>query len=435
MVLTSSNILEKWFYECQLIRIVSVIDDEESLIEIIDNIRLTKFDIMEDFENNYFPVFSIELSLETSVYKRIVENKDYIRVYLRIDKFARRGESQLKLLKRKFIDGRFVLIMDETFIDFEARLKQAANSKDYTDKISSDRNDLNSINTKVKFYLFPENIEGTKKNVDKVFTDVTVMDVYTWLFYNAKFKKVLMTQPDNITRYNELIIPPLSTLKAMSFIDTYYGTYIYGAMMFFGIWYTYIHPYDGLCHMMPKDDPLVKPEVHIVVPSIDDDAKTGMIKSLIDWNKDYVLARYDSIEPLNSSISNDYLNANNIQSIDSFENISKAVRSEAKHRRKSNYIRFFENHTENEYLPFNYAAQTNALSDVVRVSFIDDDAQVFLPFKRYNLIFQDSNYTNQYTGNYVLSSIVHHFTSSGTEFSVVSEATIKKITVDLKPYL
>lgn len=431
MSLLSGATLEKWFYETKIIRIVKVENDVETLLENIPKIRLTKFDIVEDFERNYFPLFSIELTLETSVYKKIVENKDNVRIYLRIDKFARHGEGQIKLLNRKFIDGRFILIMDETFVDYEAQLKQTENSTDYKSKTKNDKNQLEKVSNKVRFYLFPETIDGTKKNVDKVFTDCTVMDVYTWLFYNTKTKNVLMCQPDNLNVYNELIIPPLSTLKAFSFIDTYYGLYKYGSIMFFGIWYNYVIPFDGKNHVMPADDKLCKPECHIVIPRSDSDTKTGMIKYTFSGNLDYVLARYDGIEFINASVSNDYLHANNIESVDSFFDIMNAVKSDATHRKKENFIRFFDNHTENPYLPYNYVAQTNALSDVARISFIDDDASVFLPFKRFNVIFEDSNYTKQYIGNYALSAIIHHFTSSGSEFSVVSEATLKKITIKL----
>ena len=65
------------------------------------------------------------------------------------------------------------------------------------------------------------------------------------------------------------------------------------------------------------------------------------------------------------------------------------------------------------------------------MTFSDTDVSLFTPYKRYNIIFEDSNYTREYTGNYVLSSISHTFNSSGTEFSVVTDISIKKTTLEI----
>ena len=52
-----------------------------------------------------------------------------------------------------------------------------------------------------------------------------------------------MAQPDNNTVYKEFLLPPQSVLKNLQFIDTYYGIYRDGTMMYFGLDYTYIIPY------------------------------------------------------------------------------------------------------------------------------------------------------------------------------------------------
>ena len=71
------------------------------------------------------------------------------------------------------------------------------------------------------------------------------------------------------------------------------------------------------------------------------------------------------------------------------------------------------------------------MSEGFRMTFSDTDVSLFTPYKRYNIIFEDSNYTRDYTGNYVLSSISHDFKSNGTEFSVSTDLTVKKITLDV----
>lgn len=429
-IIKSDDILQKWYYETVFIRMIleENEDDVDNYIDISPE-RLTGINIMEDFETMFFPLLSIVLTVEDSVYYDIMKYKDECKIFLRIDKFAREGDSDEKLLKREFINGKFLIIMDESDLDFYSKTKQKKNSDDYKTKIKEDTNDLSNATNTIKFYLFPESIDGTKKNVNKIFKNCTVTDVVSWLFYNAGIKNLLMKQPDNLKIYDELIIPPLSTLKALSFIDTYYGIYKKGSMMFFGLFYNYILPYEGKCSVIPEGE--TKREVDLIVPGSETNSYSGVLKDTTDSEISYIAVKYNTIVPINNSISNDYINANNIQSIDSYENVTKVLKSGAKHRKKSNFIKFFENKTENEDLPFAYIAQTNAMSEGFRMTFSDTDVSLFTPYKRYNIIFEDSNYTREYTGNYVLSSISHTFNSSGTEFSVVTDISIKKTTLEI----
>ena len=430
-IINSDDTMQKWYYETEFIRMILDEENEDADDVYIDISpeRLTAVNIMEDFETMFFPLLSIVLTLEDSVYYDIIEHKDECKVFIRIDKFAREGNNEEKLLKREFINGKFLLIMDESDLDFFSQTKQRKNSDDFTSKEEDDTDDLNNATNIVKFYLFPESIDGTKKNVNKIFKNCTVTDAVSWLFYNAGIKNLVMKQPDNVKMYDELIIPPLSTLKALSFIDTYYGIYKKGSMMFFGLFYNYILPYEGKCSVVPKGE--TKREVDLVVPGSESNTFTGVLKDTSDSEISYIAVKYNTLVPINNSISNDYINANNIQSIDSYENITKVLKSGARHRKRSNFIKFFENKTENEDLPYAYIAQTNALSEGFRMTFTDADISLFTPYKRYNIIFEDSNYTKEYTGNYVLSSISHTLKSSGTEFSVTTDISIKKTTLEV----
>lgn len=430
-VFNDGDIMQKWYYETEFIRLIMETGDNGDTEEYLDipTERLSGIHIMEDFETMFFPLLSIVLTLEDSTYYKILEHKDECKVFLRIDKFAREGENEEKLLKREFINQKFLIIMDESDLDLQSQTKQQKHSTDYTTRVDDDTDDPSKANNTVKFYLFPDTIDGTKKNVDKVFTNCTVADAIAWLLYNAGIENTLMKQPDNTKIYDEFIIPPLSTLKALSFIDTYYGIYKRGSIMYFGLFYNYIIPYEGKCSVLPNGE--THTDVCLVVPGSESSTYTGVLKNT--WNNptDYIAVRYNTITPLNSSISNDYISANNIQSIDSYENVTKVLKSGARHRKHSNFIKFFENKTENEDLPYAYIAQTNALSDVFRMAFNDTDVSLFTPYKRYNVLFEDSNYTRDYTGNYVLSSISHDFKSNGTEFSVSTDLTVKKITLDV----
>ena len=48
--------------------------------------KLIQIDLEENFEENFFPLFKITLSLDTDSYYKLLENKNKAQFYLRINK-------------------------------------------------------------------------------------------------------------------------------------------------------------------------------------------------------------------------------------------------------------------------------------------------------------------------------------------------------------
>ena len=130
-VFNDGDIMQKWYYETEFIRLIMETGDNGDTEEYLDipTERLSGIHIMEDFETMFFPLLSIILTLEDSTYYQILEHKDECKVFLRIDKFAREGENEEKLLKREFINQKFLIIMDESDLDLQSQTKQLSESE------------------------------------------------------------------------------------------------------------------------------------------------------------------------------------------------------------------------------------------------------------------------------------------------------------------
>lgn len=389
----------------------------------IDKSRLTAMSIIEDYENLVFPMFSITLGLDKSTYYNILKNKNTSKVYLRIDKFYTDINNANRSSYRKFIDGNFNLIMDEDTKNLQSSSDVIDTNTKASDLERDDSENLFQSTESVKFYLYSDTVDKTKKNINKVFTKCTVSDVMTYLFTEANIKNVLMAQPDNLKKYDEMLIPPLSILKAIKHLDYYYGLYKKGSMIFFGLNYTYVIPYSGDCKVYPKNSN--GKVTNIIIPkSTRTSSSLGNVYKNNNDTVDYIVSHTSSASIVNESISHDYLSGNSIKVIDSYNDEDKTSKSKAISR--TNVIRYFHNTTENEYLGETYIAQTNALSTVIDLRFENVDIETLLPYRKINMVFEDSKYTKEYNSKYIITSVVYNFEKSGDdELLLNAQATFK----------
>ena len=325
-IIDSNSDIRKWYHDVKAIKFFYTDENNnEHILETVPRERLQNMNILEDFENTYFPVFSLTLVLEDSTYYNILEHKDSCKIYLRVDKFSRKSGESAKQLNKRFINRKFDVIIEDNSFDVSSKIDELENLTNFTSITDSDKNELKDVTNIVKFYLFPEILGNTKKNVNKPFKDASVTEVLAWLFYNAKINNVLMARTDNNTRYDELVIPPLSTLKALAFIDTYYGLYKYGSLIYFGLFHNYVIPYDGNNHVVPRYGD-TKVEIDFIVPDTDSTNQTGVMHSGKNNAIDYIVTNFRNISSDTVSIGNDFINGNNIQIIDAFEEVTEIYR-------------------------------------------------------------------------------------------------------------
>lgn len=422
-VFNDTDRLLKWRYKVKDVYLIIPNSDDSY---VIPTERLTGLSIEENYEEYFFPLLKVTLVLDSDLYYDILKHKNDCQLYFRIDKYYNEEAEEPSLCKN-CIDDVFDLILDENTEDMLRSLKEDENSSDYTSRVASTSEDglEGKNNNGVDFYLFKSSVEGTKKNVNKVLTKANVADAVAYLASVANLKNVVMAQPDNTTIYDELLIPPLSVLKALSFIDTYYGLYKKGSIIWFGLDYTYIIPYSGYCKAYVNNE---KKITNIIIPkstNTDHVSSLGTLVKKNDKKSNYIVADYSTLNINNESISNDYINANDIQVVDSYDEDSSTSESSAKSK-KTNFIKIFENKTENPFIKTMYTAQTKAKSDVITVRLRDYDIAAISPNKRFNVIFEDSNYIKKYSGVYIIAGATHTFVLEGENLALDTILVLRK---------
>ena len=420
---TESDQFQKYLYIVKDIQVL-LPDGEENLI--IEKNRFMGLDVEDNYEENYFPLIKITLVINSETYYKILKYKNECKFYLRIHKKYMKNEDKTKMSsEQKFLLDTFDLITDENTDDMLNALKEKISSDDYK-KRKSEGNVLDETdNNRVSFYLFKSSIAGTKTNVNKILANANVSDAIAYLMSVAKIKNVLMSQPDNTKVYEELMIPYQSVLKSLGFLDTYYGLYKSGSIIYFGVDYTYIIPYNGKCSVTSTSDKSTN--TNVVIPKSSNTLYSGKLGSVKRKNDEsnYVIGDSTSINIMNKSISNNYLYANDIEVVDSYDENTETSKSNAKSKTE-NFVKVFQNKTENEFIGDMYTAQTNAKSDIISIRLQNFDISAFTPNKQFNVIFEDSKYTKKYNGKYILAGMSYSLNSEGNELLINGTIVLRK---------
>jgi hypothetical protein len=220
------------------------------------------------------------------------------------------------------------------------------------------------------------------------------------------------------------LIPPQTVIKNFAFLDSYYGIFKTGSIIFFDVDYTYIIPYSGTCDVWYPGE--IK-ETCIIVPTSANTDHPRVFGSLDKKdNKNYIIADASTLSISNRSISNNYLNSNSAQVVDSYANKDTTSTSTAKSK-NGNFTKIFEDKTENPFIAEMYSAQSNAKSDVISLRLQDYDISAISPNKAFNVIFEDNKYTAKYNGNYILAGVSHSFLTEGTGLLLNSTIVLRKV--------
>lgn len=89
-------------------------------------------------------------------------------------------------------------------------------------------------------------INKTKSTVPAIYKNMSILTCIEQMLTSLDLNELpaKITNPDNQTKYNQILIPNLDFMDAMTFIDRYYGIYKKGTQIFFDIDSLYIVPSD-----------------------------------------------------------------------------------------------------------------------------------------------------------------------------------------------
>lgn len=382
----------------------------------LPNTRITNINILNRYFTNAFPIFNINLVLESSVYYKLIKNKDTVKFKIRMQKYEINDSDERVSFYTDFINDTFSLILDDDDNDLEERIREGIYE-------NGDENELNAVNNNIELYLFKSSlIKSTKDTINCILRNSTVTNAIAYIASKINLKNVLISPVENKTMYDQLIIPPMTATQALRYIDTYYGLYEKGSVIYFDLNYTYIINFKGGCSAYKKNE---KKNTYIIVPEYGGvmTKQVGSVKKYNNKTDNYIVASSETMKILNESTSNDIIIGNDAIMI-SYNDDTVSL-SETDNNSVQNAI--IENRGINKFLLSGYDAQLNSMKVNMTINMVDIDLEAIEINKKFIIEFGETKLNKKYKGTYILCSKDIYFKKYGDEFSPYVTCSFRRV--------
>ena len=384
---------------------------------------LTHLAIFNDYEQNVLPITQINVTMSREAYFKLIAQKDKVKIRLRIQKYYTRSVDGKESLKSDYINDTFSIILN----DNDENMYRVLTDQKTTTKKRSELEAIQHNNDRdVELFLYKLDIvKNIRSMVNVILKDCTITDAITYILHKSGISNTLLAPVTNTNLYDQIIIPPLSVVDALYWLDYFYGIYRYGTMFYFDLNRNYIMPYSGRSHVYEKDEIV---ENYIYCPakgsSISASSSGHLLRS-DDKIHPYTIVDVDTITIRNKADTTAIMEGLDARVINPYNNSIKDYNTKAKHK-ISNKRRNILNTTYNEYTGNIYTNISSSMDLTINaVSGYCDDS-VLLPNHKYRMIFEDTALSKKYTGNFILSTKTSELIKSGNSMVMGVELMLKQ---------
>lgn len=389
---------------------------EDGTTENVPSKNITSLNIEKDFDNDLCPILNVNMVIKREVYKKIVSNKNNLRVNMKLNKFQVKPTDDTLDNSFKFsepaISGIFNVIMDDTDMDMYTRMQD----KHFEDTVKpiTDADGPDKINTELNIFLFTKEALDINKRLDNFIfceSDLTTAIVF---FANAcKINRLLMTPLDNSKIYNQIIIPEFKFTDIIRAMHSMYGLYNSSYVLF--------DDFNRLYLLSKKRDvnPVENNEIPLVYLYFGEFG-AGLnrhIGGFIDnENNRYFIncLKQPEISELGPYIKEGMYNSIRAVNTTNHTNVTESTNIGG---RNIDSIKVVDNKYDNDYIVNSnlYNINESNYSFVLEVD--EMDFEMFTPNKKYNMYFDIKDYARatKYNGMYRLCKIVTNLIRAKSE--------------------
>lgn len=195
---------------------------------------LMSISIIDNYDEMTYPIIRLRLYTDISTLEFINEDPDNIYVGFVLsgnivelnDNSESKPYSIIKGIGSKYINLKGYV---------ETKNNPVSKYDSYIHGLNRDDSLNNNVKVPIELYAFDEKtIHSMKRLVNSVYKNISVGSVIEDIFKQCHVRYNIQA-PDNQTRYDQILIPNLSALEAIGYIDQMYGIYktggqIYGTM-------------------------------------------------------------------------------------------------------------------------------------------------------------------------------------------------------------
>lgn len=395
----------------------------EILIQNKDTVELTHANIQnigieKDFDNDHFPILYLSLNISPELYYSIIENKTTVKFRVRFENFIYDRNNEIRRTKVVFNDVFSIFVDDNSSFlnkDLYNKTKEANGEATMMTDFSQPR----------EFFLFKEkDLIGSKTVTNAVISSANMTDISTFLLSTAGISNVLMTPLDNNAVYSQVVLPPISMIQNIIYLEKQYGMYYHGLLLFFDFERAYFINKRAECTAWKSGE-----FKEVIVQSFKTSNPNSMTPGCIrdEENKNYLLhVTRNNIEMMTSSVVDDQLSGNSMIVVDAgtgkVTNVNPTVQQRGGGTKKILIDNFNNPFTKKS---MEYRKLEN--DGMLRLSLSNIDMDALTPNKKFTFLFEDTSVQKQQGGSYRLTGVVYTFDKQGIEYTIRAKAAFKKI--------
>ena len=207
--------------------------------EEVDPQYVSEIVIEKPYDTMFLPYFELTITIPNAVFRHMKEENIEVRAYIDLqkayDEISMNGEGQddssedhSGLGWESAIEGNFYVFSDEASV--ATNVKEI---EEYEEKEADNQSDLSNMTTTRVALYNEEFLFNAKNTVNGVLQDTTPIDAVVWICNQASLSNILCSPPTVEQTYEQIIIPPYSAVKAISWVTNNYNTNDCGTLVFF----------------------------------------------------------------------------------------------------------------------------------------------------------------------------------------------------------
>lgn len=380
-------------------KFVIIIGDE--YITIVPE-NISSFIIYNDYTNAIIPLIKVTLVTSATNIFKVINNKDIVRFHVTMNSYMVDETGKKITLNNSIYRNIFRTYIDENTPDIDKELRDAKYTE--SEKMNSDV---------MSIYLYDVNIvEKLYTSYNNIFTNISVFEAMMYYMSKVISNCTLSCDVfDNMDdRHKYMIIPTMNAKDIISYIDSYYGLYDCGSIIFMDTNKQYILRYD-----LSKSDKVIT--IYLYSKLDNKSIKTGMY---YDKNNIYIVSDIYNININKMSLSQDLLLGNNIYVIDGENNIVDNI-----NLGKSN--RVIHNDTPNKFVKGVIKSKVRSMNIEIDLSVTGIDITKLTPDTKIKVVFDNPQLTKEYSSYFYRIASVSAVISGSIEKDINTNIIINSI--------
>ena len=382
-------------------------------IEKMSGDMVTHLYIEKDYDDLYFPIINISVSIKDEIYHRIKQENDTVKFRLRVIKNI--YNQDMKFIK-------YELAFNEVFQCFKDKDNTIEDNEANESKKKTEGDAMTGMNTR-DFYLFTEAVSNCKKFFNLSVESASLSDLLIYILNQSGVNKLLMSKLNNNISLSNVTIPSGNTIDTINYLNNLKSLYEKGMLLFFDIDTTYLIDKNYKCTAWRKNEIRVT-HIHISNQQSNDSQMNGFFINK-DRKQTHVFTNTGRVQIRNVNVMSNQLNGNNIKIIDTKANSSQNVSASTTTVGNAN-DHLLTVKTGNKYAASDLKTRLEENECVCGVVLLGVDIEVISPNKEILLTYEDSKLNKQYGGNYRISKTVATLSKDAEELVGEIQIVLKK---------